>query len=308
MTSPILVVTAIESAFGFILSSVILALVLIHGRKAYHYLFSAFLFICIVWDLGTFFIAVRNENPAELVVIGYIIGIPCSLLTALLFHFVNLYTGRPIKWAIATVWVFTGVLVLLSLVGLYWKLDGIYSYDWGNIFRVTPSIFDPVAMASWFGISIYSCWLLYKAAKRADSPLERRHYQYVMAGLLVITFAIVKVGVVMGINIPILLPLGMFLVDIFNAIIGVAIIKDKLFDITVIVKKGTLYSILAGLLLFVYSFTEHILITYVSERFGEESNRLHLIAVAVGIAVLMPLKNRIEQAIEGYFAQRKLVF
>jgi len=87
----------------------------------------------------------------------------------------------------------------------------------------------------------------------------------------------------MGINLPFLLPMGMFLVDVFNAIIGIAIIKDRLFDITVIIKKGTLYSILAGLLIFVYSFVEHILVTFIGERVGENSTFLHLIAVAIGL-------------------------
>jgi hypothetical protein len=64
--------------------------------------------------------------------------------------------------------------------------------------------------------------------------------------MTIITFAIVKVGVVLGINLPILLLLGMLLVDRFNAMIG--------------------------------------------------------------IAILMPVKNRIEKGVEGYFAQRKLEF
>jgi hypothetical protein len=112
----------------------------------------------------------------------------------------------------------------------------------------------------------------------------------------------------MGINIPILLPLGMFLVDIFNAIIGIAIIKDRLFDITVIIKKGTLYSILAGLLIFIYSLSEHLLVTYIGEKIGENSNLVHFISIAVGIAVLLPVKNRLERVMEGYFAHKKLEF
>ncbi len=112
----------------------------------------------------------------------------------------------------------------------------------------------------------------------------------------------------MGIDISYVLPLGMLLNDVFATIIGLAIIKDRLFDITVIIKKGTLFSILAAILIFVYSFMEHILVTFVGEKIGENSTALHLIAVAVGIAVLMPVKNRIERGVEGYFAHRKLEF
>lgn len=131
---------------------------------------------------------------------------------------------------------------------------------------------------------------------------------YILTGVLVITFAIVKVGVVMGINIPFFLPLGMFLVDVFNAIIGIAIIKDRLFDITLIIKKGTLYSILAALLVFIYSFSEHMLVTYVGERFREYSTLAHFLSIAVGIAILIPVKTRLERLIERLFAQRKLEF
>jgi hypothetical protein len=113
------------------------------------------------------------------------------------FLFTNLYTGKPIKWAI----------------GLF---------------------------------CLSACWMLFTAARRAKSEVEKRHYTYVAAGMTVITFAIVKVGVVLGINLPILLLLGMLLVDRFNAMIG--------------------------------------------------------------IAILMPVKNRIEKGVEGYFAQRKLEF
>jgi len=251
---------------------------------------------------------IRNAHLNELPIIGYTIALMCGFIPALLFHFSNLYIGRPIKWAIILVWVLTGVLWVLTLLGLVGKIEGVYTYHWGNIFKFTPSVLDPMIMIIWFGFNLWACWLLFRGVKRAKSSLERRHYIYIASGVLVITLAVVKVGVAMGINLPFLLPLGMFLLDVFNAIIGIAIIKDRLFDITVIIKKGTLYSILAGLLIFVYSFVEHILVTFIGEKVGENSTFLHLIAVAIGIAVLMPIKNRIEKGVDGYFAHRKLEF
>jgi len=308
MSSPIVIVTAIESGLGFLLTSMILYLVLSRGRKAYHYLFAAFLLICVIWDLGTCLLMIRNEHLKELEVISYIIAMPCGFIPALTFHFACQYTGRPIKWAIALGWGLTGFLWVLGLAGVYWRIDGVYTYDWGNIFRVAPSVLDPLGSVIWFGFNLPACWLLFKGAKKATSLLERRHHLYIASGLLVVTFAIVKVGVVMGINVPILLPMGMFLVDIFNAIIGIAIVKDRLFDITVIIKKGTLYSILAGILIFVYSFSEHIFVTYIGETIGEHSNWVHFISIGIGIAVLMPVKNRLERGMEGYFAHKKLEF
>jgi hypothetical protein len=289
-------------------ASTILYLLLARGRKAYQYLFAAFLLICALWDLGVFLLMIRNQHVDELRVIGYIIAVPCAFIPALIFHFACLYTGRIITWAIVLGWVLNGVFWILELSGLFWRIDGVYTYEWGNIFKVTPSVLDPLSLAIWFGFTLSACWLLFRSAKKAVSRLEKRHSLYIASGVLVITFAIVKVGVVMGINVPFLLPLGMLLVDVFNAIIGLAIIKDKLFDITVIVKKGTLYSILAGLLIFIYSFIEHMLVTYIGETFREYSTLAHFLSIAAGIAILIPVKNRIEKAMEGYFAQRKLEF
>jgi len=306
--SPIVFITAVESGFGFLVTSLVLFLVLKHGRKAYHFLFAVFVFICVIWDLGIFTTMIRNEHVNELEIIGRIAVYPCVFIPALIFHFVNLYTGRPIKWAIILVWIMTAITWVPILAGMFYQIDGFYSYKWGNIFQVVSTVFDPIIFIVWFGLNFTSCWLLLKTARRTTLRMERRHYLYIFSGFLAVTFAIVKTLIVMGIDISYVLPLGMLLNDVFATIIGLAIIKDRLFDITVIIKKGTLFSILAAILIFVYSFMEHILVTFVGEKIGENSTALHLIAVAVGIAVLMPVKNRIERGVEGYFAHRKLEF
>jgi hypothetical protein len=308
MASFILVITAIESGLGFLLSCTILYLVLSRGRKTYHYLFAVFLLICIIWDLGVFLLMVRNKHLAELDAIGRIAILPCIFIPALIFHFANLYIGRPIKWAVALVWGFTAISWVPIIAGILYRIEGTYSYAWGNIFRVVPSVLDPMVFIFWFGINLPACWLLFKGAKKAASRLGRRHYQYMISGFLVLSFSVVKALATMGVDVPFLLPLGMLLVDVFNAIIGLAIIKDRLFDITVIIKKGTLYSILAGCLIFIYSLSEHLLVTYIGETFREYSTVAHFISIAVGIAVLIPVKNRLERAMDGYFAQKKMEF
>jgi len=306
--SAIVIITALESGFGFLLTSAILYLVLKNGRKSYHYLFAAFLFLCVLWDLGVFLMMLNNEHVNDMEVLARIIVLPCILIPALVFHFANLYTGRPVKWAVIMFWVVTVLLWVPIGLGIFYQIEGYYSYDWGNIFRIVPSIADPFVFVIWTGTFLASCWLLYKSSKSVALPLERRHYSYIIASLLVVGFAVVKTLVTMGIDMGFLLPLGMFLNDSFVTIIGLAIIKDRLFDITVVIKKGTLYSILAALLIFVYSFVEHLLVTFVGEKVGESSTALHLLAVAIGIAVLMPVKSRLEKLVEGYFTHRKLEF
>ncbi len=166
--SPIVVITAVESGFGFLVTSLVLFLVLKHGRKAYHFLFAIFLFICVIWDLGIFTTMIRNEHVNELEMIGRIAVYPCVFIPALIFHFVNLYTGRPIKWAIILVWIMTVITWVPILAGMFYQIDGFYSYNWGNIFQVVSTVFDPIIFIVWFGLNFTSCWLLLKTATKND--------------------------------------------------------------------------------------------------------------------------------------------
>ena len=96
--------------------------------------------------------------------------------------------------------------------------------------------------------------------------------------------------------------------DIFSAVIAIAIIKHHLFDITLIIKKGVIYSALAGIIIFIFSFSEHVLITYLGELVGGHSQLIHFISIGIGILVLMPAKHRVEGAVEKYFAEKRIEF
>jgi hypothetical protein len=308
MASAIVVVTAIEAAFGLVLNGANLGLVLSQGRRAYHYLFAVLLATYFIWDLCVFLSMVRNEHVHELPIYGIITIVPGATIQTLIYTFTVVYVGRRNRWSVPVVWIITMALVLLIPLGVIYQINGVHRYPWGNIFAIESSPWDPLVILFWFGMILPACWLLYRHARTAATDLERRHALYVMAGFLVTAFAVLKVLVVMGVNAPLLLPMGMFLVDVFAVIIGVAIVKDRLFDVTVVIRKGTLYSILAAMLIFAISFSEHVLITYFGKLIGGHSEVVHLISIAVGIAILMPFKQRIEHAIDRHFTEKKVVF
>ena len=56
------------------------------------------------------------------------------------------------------------------------------------------------------------------------------------------------------------------------------------------------------------SLSEHMLATYVGKFFGEHSFFIHIISIAVVIAILMPIRQRVERGIEGFFAKKKVKF
>ena len=156
--------------------------------------------------------------------------------------------------------------------------------------------------------SISALWYLFRAYRRETSPLKKRHILYIFISLLIVHLAMTKMVILYGIDIPWLMPTCMLLNDIAAALIGIAIIKYRLFDITVIIKKGTIYSALLALIIFIFSCSEHLLSKYLGDLLGEQPIYIHLISIAVVVGILMPVRQRLERAIGGVFTKKKLEF
>jgi hypothetical protein len=301
--------TSITSSIGFLINSVVLFLVLSRGRKKYHYLFAGFLFICALWDLGIFLSMIRNSHVNELPIYGNIIWWPCLFMFAIIYHFTCSYLNQPRKKRTIILWAACTILFIMGVSGLSGKIVGVYNYSWGNIYRPDSQLLIGnligLPIAYYFGLS--ALWYLFRAYKQESSPLKKRHILYILISLGIIHLAVSKVAILYDIDIPFLMPTCMLLNDIAAALIGIAIIKHGLFDITVIIKRTTIYSIIVALIIFVFSLSEHLLATYVGEIFGEQFY-IHLISIALVIGAVMPVRKRVENAIERFFAKKKVEF
>jgi len=310
MASNTVLVTAITSSLGFLLNVAVISLVLSRGRKKYHYLFAGIPLILAIWDIGIFLAMIRNSFTNELPVYGYIISLPCVFLPALIYHFTCAYLNQPRKKSTIFIWGFCIIGFVLMASGIGGKIVGVYNYSWGNIFR--PDSMYLLTCLTWillFYIFVWSsCWFLFRAYRRESSPIARRHILYILIGFFVISLANVKIAVLYGIDNRYLMPAGMLFIDIFAALIGVAIIKHRLFDITLIVKKGTIYSLLMALIIFIFSCSEHLLSKYLGDLLGEQPIYIHLISIAIVVGILMPVRTRLDRAIERFFARKKVEF
>jgi len=263
-----------------------------------------------LWDLGIFLCMIRNSHVNELPIYGYVIWWPCIFVFAIIYHFACAYLNQPRKKRTIFIWVVSTILFILGVTGLGGKIVGVYNYSWGNIYRPDSQLLIGnlvgLPFAYYFGLS--ALWYLFRAYRQESSPLKQRHLLYILISFSIIHLAVSKVAILYGIDNGYLMPTCMLLNDIAAALIGIAIIKYRLFDITIIIKKTTIYSILLALVIFVFSFSEHMLATYVGEFFGEHSIFIHLISIAVVIAVLMPVRQRTERAIERFFARKTVEF
>ena len=302
--------TSVTSFIGFLLNSIVLFLVLSRGRQKYHYLFAGFLFICALWDLGIFLSMIRNSHVNELPIYGNIIWWPCMFMFAIIYTFTCEYLNRPSKKLTIILWAVCTLFFIFGVAGLSGKIVGVYDFSWGHIYRPDSQLLTDNRIGgpilALFGLT--AIWYLFRAYKKESSPLKKRHILYIIISFGIIHLAMSKQAILYGIDIPFLMPTCMFLNDLAAALIGIAIVKHGLFDITVIIKKTTIYSILAAFMVLVFSLSEHLLATYVGNKFGEQSFYIHVISIAAVIAVVMPLRKRVEGIIESFFAKKSLEF
>ncbi len=310
MQSNAVLVTAITSFIGFLLNSTVLFLVLSRGRQKYHYLFAGFLFICALWDLGISLSMIRNSHVNELPIYGWVILLPCVFMFAIIYHFTCSYLNQPRRKRTIFIWAVSTIAFILGVSGLGGKIVGVYNYSWGNIYRPDSQLLTSFLVTApinyFFGLS--ALYFLFRAYRRETSPLRKRHISYILVSFSIIHIATSKIAILYGIDNRYLMPTCMLFNDVAAALIGIAIIKYQLFDITVIIKKGTIYSALVALIIFLFSCSEHFLSKYLGDILGEQPIYVHLISIAIVVGVLMPVRRRVEHGIEGLFAQKKVEF
>jgi hypothetical protein len=238
------------------------------------------------------------------------LSVPC------IYHFTCVYLEQPRKKLTVFVWACTAIIAIVTSLGMVFGFGprelthteaGIdLTFQGGILASVSHFIFVFILL---FFIWL-ACWFLYRARRRKTSTLARRHTLYILISFLVISliFLVLFLFPIRGGSgwlIPLIHSLA---TATLGALVGIAIIKESLFDITVIIKKTTIYSILLALVIFIFSLSEHLLATYVSEFFGEHSIFIHIISIAVVIAVLMPIRQKVERTIERFFTKKTVEF
>jgi CDP-diglyceride synthetase len=263
-----------------------------------------------MWDLGIFLSMVRNDYVNELPTYGTIVWWPCTFMIAIIYTFTCAYLDQPKKWRTIFLWVVCTGVFLLGVFGLGGRMVGVYDYSWGHIYRPDSQLLVSTAVAiplmAFFGLS--ALWYLFRAYGKESSPVRKRHILYILVSFTIIQLAISKVAILYGLDNAFLMPACMLLNDIAAAIVGVAIVKDRLLDITLIVKKTAIYSVLAAVVVLVFSVAEHLLATYVGELLGESSIVTYVVAIAAVIAVVMPFRRRAERTADRFFAERRVAF
>ena len=232
------------------------------------------------------------------------------LLTASAFAFISLFylfpDGRLVprwtRWLLlgfALVWITSGIIDIAQLLTGSGTSAPVQSAPIG-----TGLIF--VLFFVGLGSQVYRY-------RRVSNAVQRQQTKWVIVGLLgpILTLAIwfgnfflFDAGALPIVWQLILLPVMALFNLTLPASIGFAILRYRLWDIDVIIRKTLVYSILTGLLALIY-FGGVVLVQQLTRSITASSDLAIVVSTLVIAALFFPLRRRVQNAIDRRFYRRK---
>jgi PAS domain S-box-containing protein len=262
--------------------------------------FAMYLVAMLVWQVGATGVSFTTNAEVALFFYGVIFGLGSSV--ALFYaQFVRDFLGvRSKKWIIqfgyvwfvaAAVWTFSGGPYVI--VGIYQSAESsLLVPTFGTLFYAVSLI-----AYSYFG---YSAALLLGHHAKATSPAVRNRIKYLLTGL-----ALVFLG--SAANFTALKPYPVDIVcNAVNAfLIAYAILRYQLLDISVVLRKGLVYSLLTAIVALVYFLGVFLALNLFHVLMGYQIFLLSLVLAAVTAVAMQPLRDMLQAWLDKLFFREK---
>jgi hypothetical protein len=207
--------------------------------------------------------------------------------------------GRAVpRWARWPIGFFMGIFLIFMAVAILSDAGLIPGYLWraietfneGFIVVVLPGIL--LALAS----QIYRYW-------RVSGPVERQQTKWFIFGLAVfvamfpLAGLVPFVGRVEAVN-------GSLILAIIPLTVGVALLRYRLWDVDVVIRRTVGYAILTGLLALIY-FGSIVVLQRLLAPLTGDSTLATILSTLLIAALFLPLRRRIQDLIDRRFYRRK---
>ena len=263
--------------------------------------FALLCFSTSLWSFGysMMYASLSETNALFWARIGYVgvIYIPISL-----YHFtVTLLKQKRNPFSLISLYLFSFFWLWASQTNYF--LNGVRTFFWG--YYPTVGFLYPLWVFVYVTLFIISVGLLLKSYNDKTgkvSPIEKNQIRYVLIAFLIATFSAVDYLQNFGIAIY---PFGYVTAFVCIPLIAYAIVKTRLMDIEVVIKKGFIYSVLMASIIGVYSF-----VIFITQNLFQSTLRINqwIAAVLMALAIAIgykPLENFITELTNQYFFRKK---
>ncbi len=285
----------IPPLLGFI---VLLGLALISllrgGRKRTNVLFAGICLLGALLNADVALVSIVTDERLALridrtVHLLFVFSVPIYI------GFVHSFLGiRGRRWLEISAWLFSIAFLTIVPTDLYFS--GLHHYTFGRIARA-GILFHLFSATAAFTV-IYCLAILYHAMKVSADNHQRNRIKYIFGGLgfsaLLLAFTMLPVS-----GVP-LYPLGnfSFIPAVFLAF---GVLKYDLLDIGALIRRGTVYFLLTGILTALYILVIFLFHTFFLTTGSGNSFALSLVLALMIVLLFTPLRERVQGLIDRLF-------
>ena len=209
--------------------------ILKHSTKKIHYFLVLFNIAVAIWGFGAFFIGLAR-NPIEAALAWKIACIGGLSSPMIFYHMINILSGNASRKTVIMFYIY-GILINVLLWTKMFDLEVIRIYD-SLYYMYSHNFLWKIFFSIWIAIIIYSLLQLYKLFK-LSSDFEKIQYRYLMIGFtLGFSAAIWDALPTVGLYVY---PASNIFMSFYSILITYAIIRHKLLDIDVAIKKTLIF-------------------------------------------------------------------
>ncbi len=164
-------------------------------------------------------------------------------------------------------------------------------------------------LTSFIAVIVAIAWSLYYNLRRSHDPVSRAQYRWLAFGLVVGLGPYFLSPLLGGVSNDVALrefiyPATALLTIVLPLSLAIGILRYRLFDIDVIIRRTTSYAILTALLVLVYFGSVVVLQRLLSPITGESTIAIVLSTLLIA-ALFLPLRRRVQAAIDKRFFRQK---
>lgn len=301
---------------------------------AYHSVFMTLGFVCFL-ATGCFIFFVRPTERMALFASIFLIALGAENVYPLAAEFAATWQNAPILFR--TLYFINNFFAWSFLVAFFALFpDGRFVPSWSRyvalygciysiFFGLFPSTFGApegwiavwatVSLAVVFGGSLFAQIWRYR---NYATTVQKQQTKWMIFALAVLLLGYVSFGVIVYIVFPntqvaigtgVAIDLAYFGANMVLLLVpfavAIAVVRYRLWDIDIIIRKTLTYALLAALLSVIYFASIIILGTLFASLIGKSSDVITVVSTLAIAALFVPLRNRIQEAIDRRFYRKK---